>query len=112
MNPKPGEDILDMCAGLGGKSAHMAALMKNQGNILSMDINAQKLVLANEHFKRLGITICKTMHGDSKKVVQLEPLYDRVLVDAPCSGLGPFDDILKLNGASMFQCFRACQIAT
>jgi 16S rRNA (cytosine967-C5)-methyltransferase len=89
LDPKPGEFIIDACGAPGGKSTHIAALMQNEGTILSTDIHEHKLEITRENATRLGITIIKTEVVDA---VQLGGLYpgraDRVLVDAPCSGLG------------------------
>ena len=87
--PKPGELIIDACGAPGGKSTHLAALMENKGRILSTDIYEHKLALTRENAERLGIDIIETKAVDA---TTLGELYcgqaDRVLVDAPCSGLG------------------------
>ena len=90
LNPQPGESVLDACAGLGGKTAHIAQLMLNQGNIFAVDSNAEKLQQLNAEMRRLGIFNVTTACQDLQTPV--EPFhhnrYDRVLLDAPCSGLG------------------------
>ncbi|HMM20468.1 MAG TPA: 16S rRNA (cytosine(967)-C(5))-methyltransferase RsmB [Selenomonadales bacterium] len=87
--PRPGEFILDACGAPGGKSTHLAALMENRGRVVSTDIYDHKLKLTGENAARLGISIIETRAADAAK---LDALYagqaDRVLVDAPCSGLG------------------------
>lgn len=87
--PQPGETILDACAGLGGKTGHMAQLMKNHGRIDAMDINEQKLKRLSDEIHRLGADIVTPVVADlttaDKKIVKQ---YDRILLDAPCSGLG------------------------
>lgn len=89
LDPKPNERILDLCSAPGGKSTHMAQLMGNKGEILSFDIHEHKLSLINENAKRLGISIIKTMLKDSRIYDEEYKEYgDRVLIDAPCSGLG------------------------
>lgn len=89
LGPKQGEFIIDACGAPGGKSTHMAALMENRGQVLSTDIHEHKLTLTRENAQRLGITIIETKAMDATK---LHNAYsgkaDRVLVDAPCSGLG------------------------
>ncbi len=87
--PQPGEFIIDACAAPGGKSTHLAALMKNQGKVLSIDIHANKLPLIQDNATRLGITILHTAHLDAADLhTRYADQADRVLVDAPCSGLG------------------------
>ncbi len=90
LNPQPGESVLDACAGLGGKTSHIAQLMLNRGTICAMDSNAAKLKQLNNEMQRLGIITVTTTCQDLLNPV--EPFhhnrYDRVLLDAPCSGLG------------------------
>ena len=87
--PQPGEFIIDTCAAPGGKSTHIGALMQNKGRILSIDIHEHKLALIKESAQRLNISIIETMLLDARKVgSKYHGLADRVLVDAPCSGLG------------------------
>lgn len=89
LDPQPGEFIIDACGAPGGKTTHIAALMNNTGRVLSTDIYEHKLALTRENAERLALTNIETMALDA---VNLGPLYpykaDRVLVDAPCSGLG------------------------
>jgi 16S rRNA (cytosine967-C5)-methyltransferase len=86
---EPGHQVVDACAGSGGKSLHLAALMQNSGKILAMDIQNQKLSDLRERATRAGATILETKFIDSPKVIQrLENTFDRVLIDSPCTGLG------------------------
>lgn len=88
---EPGENdrVLDLCSAPGGKSTAMAQLMKNRGEIQSFDIHEHKLELINNNAKRLGIDIIKTRLKDSSVFDEEYKDYgDRVLLDAPCSGLG------------------------
>ncbi len=85
--PKPGELIYDICSAPGGKSTHIGQLMGNLGDILSIDQTDSKLTLVRENAKRLGVRIIRTLAADATQLPAL-PLADRVLVDAPCSGLG------------------------
>ena len=81
--------VVDACAGAGGKSLHIAALMENKGRILSLDVESDKLYQLQKRAKRAAVTILKTQVIKSKKsIVQLHDLADRVLLDVPCSGLG------------------------
>lgn len=89
LDPKPGEFIIDTCSAPGGKTTHIAALMKNKGKIIATDIYEHKLLKIEENAKRLGISIIETKLLDAMKIGELyKQKADRVLVDAPCSGLG------------------------
>jgi len=84
-----GERILDCCAAPGGKSMHMASLMNNTGAIMSCDIYDHKLELMNQNAERLGVSIVSTKLQDGRYLPDnWKEQFDRVLVDAPCSGLG------------------------
>lgn len=88
LNPQPGMRILDMCAAPGGKTTHMAQLMKNQGVIIANDINrtrAQALI-ANIH--RLGVTNTIVVNYDGRAFPTVMGGFDAVMCDAPCSGTG------------------------
>ena len=90
LNPKPGETVMDACAGFGGKTGHIAQLMQNRGAIVALDINEAKLLRLKTEMQRLEITIVNTLCGNLEKIdlqQKLEP-FDRILLDAPCSGLG------------------------
>lgn len=87
--PQPGEFVIDTCSAPGGKTTHIAALMKNKGHILALDIYEHKLQRIEENAKRLGIGIIETRLLDACKTGEFyKDMADRVLVDAPCSGLG------------------------
>jgi 16S rRNA (cytosine967-C5)-methyltransferase len=89
LTPRPGERVLDLCAAPGGKATHLAQLMENSGAILACDTAVRKLALIGETARRLGITIIRTAPlQDDSLLLQEENGFDRVLVDAPCSGLG------------------------
>lgn len=84
-----GHQVADTCAGSGGKTLHLAALMKNKGSILALDIHKSKLEDLKQRAQRSGVTILETKLIDSPKVIKrLENSFDRVLIDSPCSGLG------------------------
>jgi 16S rRNA (cytosine967-C5)-methyltransferase len=86
---EPGHRVIDACAGAGGKSLHLAALMKNKGKIVSMDIHDWKLDDLKERARRNRVDIIETRVIDSTKVIKrLEASADRLLLDVPCSGLG------------------------
>lgn len=87
--PEPGEFIIDCCSAPGGKTTHIAALMNNQGHLLAGDIYEHKLEKIRENARRLGISIIEAKLMDALEIGTLYPQKaDRVLVDAPCSGLG------------------------
>ncbi len=88
--PKSGEHVLDCCAGLGGKSTHIAELMGNNGLILALDINHDRLVRLSESSRRLKIDCIRPVVTDAGSRISclLRGSFDKVLVDVPCSGLG------------------------
>lgn len=89
LDPQPGELVIDTCGAPGGKSTHLGALMKNKGRVVSGDIHEHKLALTRENAHRLGINIIETLLFDATTIGKKFPMQaDRVLVDAPCSGLG------------------------
>ncbi len=84
-----GMRVIDACAGSGGKSLHLAALMHNTGRIISMDTEEWKLTELSKRARRDGVSIIETRHISSTKVLKrLHDSADRVLLDVPCSGLG------------------------
>lgn len=86
---QPGMRVVDACAGSGGKSLHLAALMKNKGRILALDTEEWKLNDLSKRAVRAGASIIETRFLHSTKVVKrLHDSADRVLLDVPCSGLG------------------------
>ncbi|MGD2433872.1 16S rRNA (cytosine(967)-C(5))-methyltransferase RsmB [Bacillus velezensis] len=90
LDPKPGETVLDACAAPGGKSAHIAELMENEGSLTSLDLHRHKVKLIKEGAERLGLTIIDAQTMDARKAGEAfgAERFDRVLVDAPCSGFG------------------------
>lgn len=89
LDPQPGEQVLDLCAAPGGKATAIAQLMENRGTVTACDITDAKLRRVEETAVRLGISIISTMGSDAADPpAGFHEGYDRVLVDAPCSGLG------------------------
>ncbi|MFC1867019.1 16S rRNA (cytosine(967)-C(5))-methyltransferase RsmB [Thermodesulfobacteriota bacterium] len=90
LRPRPGEVVLDVCAGFGGKSTHMIELMGGRGEIFALDLNYRRLVSLCHNSQRLGIPNIRPMAADaSKSLLSLfRRKFDKVMVDAPCSGLG------------------------
>jgi 16S rRNA (cytosine967-C5)-methyltransferase len=96
----PGERILDACAGLGGKSAHLAALAGNGAAIDAVDISPAKLRQAREQAARLGAEGLTTLAADLTQPLPGAPRrYDRILLDAPCAGLG----VLRRHPEALFR---------
>ncbi|XP_053685428.1 probable 28S rRNA (cytosine-C(5))-methyltransferase [Sabethes cyaneus] len=86
--PEENERILDLCAAPGGKSSHIAALMKNTGVLFANDINKERLQAVVGNFHRLGIQNAIVTNIDGTKYNQLMTGFDRILLDAPCTGSG------------------------
>ena len=89
LESKSGEFIIDCCAAPGGKTTHIAELMNNTGHILAVDIHEHKIKQIKSNASRLGIKIIESIQLDARKIgSKFTGKADRVLVDAPCSGLG------------------------
>ncbi|MEO3947534.1 16S rRNA (cytosine(967)-C(5))-methyltransferase RsmB [Gorillibacterium sp. CAU 1737] len=88
--PEPGMRVLDCCAAPGGKTAHLAELMLNRGEVVSCDVHPHKEALIQAQADRLGLDIVKTVISDARELGRLFPAesFDRILLDAPCSGIG------------------------
>ncbi|MBR5586919.1 MAG: 16S rRNA (cytosine(967)-C(5))-methyltransferase RsmB [Clostridia bacterium] len=89
LDPQKGQTVMDLCAAPGGKTTHIAQLMQNDGKIIAFDIHEHKLDIINETARRLGIDIISAEQADAGVLQEkYVGMADRVLVDAPCSGLG------------------------
>jgi 16S rRNA (cytosine967-C5)-methyltransferase len=89
LDVKPGMRVVDACAGAGGKALHTASIMENKGQIIALDIYENKLHELKRRAKRNGVHNIETRAIESTKVIKkLYDKADRVLIDAPCSGLG------------------------
>ena len=92
LEPKPGEVILDACAGVGGKTGHIAQLMNNNGTIFAVDNHSPRLAALRAQMNRLTVGIVKEAHydllGPVPPSLKLPLAFDRILLDAPCSGIG------------------------
>jgi 16S rRNA (cytosine967-C5)-methyltransferase len=88
--PRPGETVLDACAGRGGKTGHIAQLMSNQGTLVALDRSGARLATLKEEMRRLGVSIvsCREASLSEGCAAEAPARFDRVLLDAPCSGLG------------------------
>jgi len=96
LDVQPGQRVLDACAAPGGKATHLAALMENRGEIVAVDRASARLDLVMANCRRLGVNILTPLVGDVRTLVGTEMVshpmlsrpFDRILLDAPCSGLG------------------------
>src|SRR5690606_11460938 len=85
-----GDQVLDSCAAPGGKTTHIAELLQNTGKVYSLDLHEHKITLINEAINRLGLINVVTKAHDSRKAREIfeSGSFDKILVDAPCSGFG------------------------
>ncbi|ARU62382.1 16S rRNA (cytosine(967)-C(5))-methyltransferase [Tumebacillus avium] len=88
LDPQAGERVLDCCAAPGGKTTHLAELMGDEGEVVAVDVHEHKIELIENVANRLGLQSIKTRAGDIRRVVGDAGTFDRILLDAPCSGLG------------------------
>ena len=88
LNPKPDESVLDTCSAPGGKTAVLGELMENRGELLALDIYPHKLKLIEENCHKCGVDIVRTVKMDARKLKEQGKKFDKILVDAPCSGYG------------------------
>ena len=88
-DPRPGETVLDVCAGAGGKSLMAAMLMENSGRVVASDVDAQKLAELCRRARRAGAGIVEALSADElERRENLKGKVDLVIIDAPCSGTG------------------------
>lgn len=109
LDPQPNERVLDMASAPGGKTTHIAQLLKNTGMVVANDVNASRLtsLVANVH--RLGVQNCIVSNNDGREFPKVLGGFDRVLLDSPCTGTGIIsrdpsvktskseEDLVKLN---------------
>ncbi|WP_289049033.1 16S rRNA (cytosine(967)-C(5))-methyltransferase RsmB [uncultured Acidaminococcus sp.] len=89
LDPAPGDRVIDLCSAPGGKTTHLAQKMQDRGEILALDLYEHKLALVRQNAERLGTHCIRTQKQDGTVLVpEWENTADKVLVDAPCSGLG------------------------
>ena len=94
LDPQPGERLLDACAAPGGKSTHLAELIGDRGSVLAVDRSAGRLRRVRANAERLGLAAIQLRQADAAELApaqggeRVEELFDRILLDAPCSGLG------------------------
>ena len=89
LDPKPGMVVLDAMAAPGGKTTHIAEKMRDEGKIIANDIHKHKIKLIEQQQKRLGFHIIETLQTDARKIKDhYGQIFDRILLDVPCSGFG------------------------
>lgn len=86
LDPRPGDAVLDACAAPGGKATHLAAAMQNSGTVVALESDPGRISRIRENSERLGTSIIRPVLGDA--IMYREGSFDKVLIDAPCSGLG------------------------
>ena len=99
LDPHPGDKILDMCASPGGKTTYIGQLMKNEGLLVANDFKKERIKSLFFNIHRMGIKNSIVTNYDGREFAKLYNKFDRVLLDAPCSGLGVIskDKSVKMN---------------
>lgn len=99
LDPKPGELVLDCCASPGGKTTQLAQHMNNTGTIVSLEKKSHRLLSLRNNLERCGVSNAAVYHMDAVKASQLGLKFDKILLDAPCSGnyAGDADWFAKRN---------------
>ena len=88
---RPGERVLDLCAAPGGKTTQIAGAMQGEGVLIANEIDYDRAKILSQNVERLGITNCAVTSANPKKLAEHLPEYfDKILIDAPCSGEGMF----------------------
>lgn len=91
LDPKPGQRVLDLCAAPGGKSTQIAGRMQGRGILVSNEINAGRAKILSENIERMGIGNAMVLNETPQNLsARFEGWFDRILIDAPCSGEGMF----------------------
>jgi 16S rRNA (cytosine1407-C5)-methyltransferase len=113
LEPRPGERVLDVCAAPGGKTSHLAALMHGEGSLTANDNSRPRLIRMQRNLERLGVSATCTLRDATQLVRHFEDQqFDRILIDAPCSGEGlvDLDDIKSLDTWSVAHIKRLNQL--
>ncbi|MGC6175253.1 RsmB/NOP family class I SAM-dependent RNA methyltransferase [Lacrimispora sp. 38-1] len=100
LDPKPGEKVLDLCAAPGGKTTHIAGKLKGDGFLLSNEIHPARAKILAQNVERMGISNAVVTNEDSQSLsLKFPEFFDRIVVDAPCSGEGMFrkDEAARLE---------------
>ncbi len=112
-NPQPGDQVLELGAAPGSKTTHMAALMQNQGKILAVDVSAKRMALLKENCQRLGVQNVEPLVLEGQSLACEDKLFDKVLIDAPCSGtgtIGKHPEIMLVLKAQDFSSYTSLQL--
>lgn len=111
LNPRPGDFVLDLCAAPGGKSTHLAALMMDQGCLIANDIHSSRAREMVENLERWGAHNAAILNDTPTRLVQrFGAIFDKVLVDAPCSGEGMFRKSEAARQDWSIQLVKSCSL--
>lgn len=109
LDPQPGERILDLCAAPGGKTTHLAGRMAGEGLLVANEIQPSRAKALSQNLERLGVANALVLNEDSGRLAERFPgFFDRILVDAPCSGEGMFRKDPDACGEWSEEGVRAC----
>lgn len=86
LDPKPGEKVLDMAAAPGGKTTQISAMMKNKGLVVALDVKRERIISLKNNIERMGCKNVVVYNKDALYADDLNMKFDKVLLDAPCSG--------------------------
>ena len=97
LNPSPTDIVLDMCAAPGGKTTHLAELMGNEGVIVAIELNRERMKTLRSNISRMGVSNTILIRTDARKISVLKEKFSKILLDAPCTGEGllPIDPTRK-----------------
>lgn len=109
LDVQPGQRVLDMAASPGGKTSHIAARMANQGTLVANDFNKQRIAALASNLSRQGVRCAITIHADGREFPKLMGGFDRVLLDAPCTGLGVISKDPAVKAEKGFSDIQRCQ---
>jgi len=114
VDARTGESIFDACASPGGKTTQMAAMMRDEGRVVAADVRRRRIELLTSTVTASGARSIRVLQADARQPLPVEPVFDAVLVDAPCSGLGTIrrdPDIRWRRAPAEFESFAATQRA-
>ena len=111
LDSKPGERVLDLCAAPGGKSTQLAAALDGRGLLVSNEIHPQRARILSQNLERMGAANALVLNEHPARLAERFPrAFDRVLVDAPCSGEGMFRKeaaaVTDWSGETVAMCAR------
>lgn len=103
LNPQPNDKVLDLCASPGGKTSYIAQIMKNQGVLFANDINPKRMFSLTGNIMRLGVDNVIVTNMDGRKYPTMATGFNRILLDAPCSGMGVISRDPTIKGQRTYQ---------